>query len=239
MFVNIVFKGNYMKKILLMLIMTPIYSYAIDNNTITATGKSSTTVKQTQGTVVFGVSETNKDPKIAQDTVRKKSDILLTSIKKLNTLNIATTSISINPVWSYKDNSSKITGYTSTYTLTVTANISQIGIVIDKAVENGADTVSSPQFSASDKDRESAEILTIKKATLDAKNKADASLNSLNIKTGKIKQITIQNINQPTTPIYNKFSTMRASNVNDNTPNTEISAGNDIVSSEVNIIMDY
>lgn len=215
----------------------PVASGILNDKTVTATGRAAVNLPQTQGTVVLGVTSNDSDPKDAQDSVRRKADKLVSAIRQLQPLNIATTSISVNPVWSYKDNSSKITGYAANYTLTVTANISQVGTVIDKAVENGADNVSSPQFSASDKARESASLSAIKLATQDAKAKADAALTSLNIKTGTVKQIIIQN--SPVTPYpVARYAAMSAS-ANEKAPATEVAAGSDVVSAEVSIVMSY
>lgn len=205
------------------------------DNTVIATGKSTVNLPQTQGVVVLGVSSTNSDPKLAQESVRIKSDKLLSVIRKLQPINIATTSIAVNPVWSYKDNTSKITGYTANYSLTITSSINQIGGIIDRAIDNGADNIGSPIFSASDKSRESANLMAIKLATQDAKTKAEASLSALNIKGGKVRQILIQT---PVNSLYpvEKVTTMNASNENVSTP---IVAGYDAVNAEVMIVMSY
>lgn len=205
--------------------------------TVTATGKATVNLPQTQGIVVLGINSTDSDPKDAQESVRRKADKLVTAIHQLHPLNIATTAVSVNPVWTYKDNNSKITGYTANYSLTVTANINQVGTVIDTAVENGVDNIGTPQFSASDKARESAGLVAIKLATQDAKTRADAALGALGIKSGVVKQITIQNSSNPPHPMV-RFTAMSAT-ANDKAPATEIEAGNDVVNAEVNIVVSY
>ncbi len=210
---------------------------SINDKTITATGKAAVNLPQTQGVVVLGVSSTDSDPKDAQESVRRKADKLVSAIRQLQPLSIATTVIAVNPVWSYKDNTSKITGYTANYSLTVTSNINQVGSVIDKAIDSGADNIGSPVFSASDKARESASLAAIKLATQDAKAKAEAALSALNIKSGTVKQIFIQNSAHSPYPVA-KFAAMSTS-ANDKAPATEVAAGNDVVNAEVSIIMSY
>jgi len=212
---------------------------SISNRTITTTGHGEVEIPQKIALISLTINETAKKPQDAQEQARQKFEQVLTTIKQVQTLAIYSSMVSVTPNWSYADSQSKITGYTANYSIQVKSSISNSGTIIDKAVANGASIIGNPQLSATDKEKADAELQAIKLATTDARTKTEASLSALGLKAKAIRQITVQNENQPRPPLaMPRMAVMKAS-VDNSAPATEIMAGMDTVSADVVLITDY
>lgn len=224
-------------------LFTPLVANAAASNsperTVSALASGVVMIPQTEASVQLSISQNDSDAKDAQQEVRVKADKLLKALKANKILSIQTTDISVNPIWSYANNTSKVTGYTASYGVKVKALIPEIGNVIDTAVSNGVNVVSTPQFSASDSARASAELVAIKQATILARQRADTALSALGLKEQSIKQITIQNTSpNPTPPVH--FALMRASaNDSAEAPATTVDSGQEQVKAEVSLVITY
>lgn len=216
--------------------------YAADNTTlnnqrtISANGHGEVTVPQTIAIMDFTINKTDDNAKDAQQSVRVASDKLLSALKTQSYLTLQTTGMNVSPVMSYKDGTSKVVGYTATYTVEVKTKIADAGKLMDKAIDNGANIMNNPQFTASDADRSKAQLDAIAQATINAKAQADASLNAIGLKAGAIKQITVAANNQPTPPAP-RMALMRVSA--NAMPATTVEAGVDTVSADVNLVIAY
>lgn len=210
-----------------------------DIKTITTTGHGEVEIPQKIALTSLTINETAKKPQEAQEQARQKFEQVLVAIKKIQTLAIYSSMVSVTPNWSYADNQSKITGYTANYSIQVKSNIDNSGTIIDKAVANGATIIGNPQLSATDKDKADAQLQAIRLATQDAKIKTEASLSALGLKAKSIRQITIQNDNQPK-PVFAmpKMAVMKAG-ADSAIPTTEVIAGMDTVSADVTLISEY
>lgn len=209
------------------------------NRTITTTGHGEVEIPQKIALISLTINETAKKPQDAQEQARQKFERVLTAIKQVQTLAIYSSMVSVTPNWSYADNQSKITGYTANYSIQVKSSISNSGTIIDKAVANGASIIGNPQLSATDKEKADAELQAIKLATNDARTKTEASLSALGLKAKAIRQITIQDENQPRPPLaMPRMAVMKAS-ADNSAPATEIMAGMDTVSADVVLVTDY
>lgn len=228
---------KYIAKIIFILLIIPACSHAdTKTRTVTATGKGEIFIPQTIANVQLSVSEDGKTAIDAQNKVRAKSTKLLDALNKEKTLNMETTSITVNPVMSYTDNKPKIIAYNAGYTVQVKAAIGNIGNIIDHAIAAGASIVNEPRLTASDVDIANGEKEAIKLATLDAKNKAQAALSSLGFKGITVSQITVQNNNNHPQPFT--MNLMRTDN-SASIPPTQIVSGKENITAEVNLTMEY
>lgn len=154
------------------------------------------------------------------------------------TINIETNSVTVRPVWSYANNRSIITGYDSSYTVKVKLLIDNAGGVIDLAINSGASIINEPQLSASEQATTNAQNEAIKLATIDARHRAEAALSAVGLKAKTINQITVQNLANDRA--YPATYAMKANDMRTSAaPTTEIVPGNDIVSAEVSMSIDY
>lgn len=215
-------------------------SYAMDSSnlytkTISATGHADVTVPQTIATISFSISKTDDNAKDVQQSVKISADKLVGQLKATNPISVQTVGMSVTPVMSYKDNTSKVIGYTATYTVEVKSKITDAGKIMDKAMDNGVNIMNSPQLSASDEEKSKAQLEAIRIATLNAKSQADISLNALGLKSNVIKQIIVSP-NQNPSP-QPRVMLMRTSA--NSAPTTPIEAGVDTISADVNIVVGY
>lgn len=222
----------------LLIISLSAYAEELKLKTVSATGRGQVSIPQTVATVLLSINETGKTAKEAQEKTRVKSAKLLKALATAKTISTETNSVTVRPVWSYANNRSTITGYDSSYTVKVKSSIDNAGGIIDLAINSGASIVNEPQLSASDQATVSAQNEAIKLATIDARHRAEAALSAVGLKAKMINQITVQN--SANDRVYPVAYAMKANDMRTNAaPATEIVPGNDIVSAEVSISIDY
>lgn len=230
------------KKLLTLLLTgflaNPVFAAAksADANTVTSTGKGEVEIPQTQGTLILAISKDGKDPKAIQLDVKTKADKLIQELKKAKLLSLETTSITVNPRWSYADKTEKIIGYNANYSLQVKAKIDEIGGLIDLATKNGATSISGPGFGVSDKEHEAARLAAIKLATSDAQKQSLATLSALGLKAKSTHRVTVL-------PDNNNFAYMsypmgKRSAVSAEAA-TPIEAGKEKISAQVELTTSY
>lgn len=140
--------------------------------TISVQGESDFTVTPDQVSVEIGIETTGETAQAAAQSnaaVMTKIQNALYNIG-LTESDIKTSSYNFYPVYD-KDNSQLISQYKAENTVIVTtADINQIGSIIDTAVRNGANNINSVKFGL--KDEKKYKDSAIKAAVLDAKGKA-------------------------------------------------------------------
>lgn len=217
----------------------PIISFAENSiKSVTVSGRGVVSIPQTIATIMLSVSENAETSKEAQDKTRVKFAKLILVLDSAKILSKETTVITINPTWSYVNNKSTITGYNASYTIKIKSEIPEAGQIIDLAVNLGASVVNELQFSASDTAVFKAQLEAIKLATINARKYADASLNSLNLKSTRVGQINIQVSNDRPAPVNFAFKTNSSAD-GGNVPSTTIIPGEEQVSADVIISMNY
>lgn len=221
---------------IVLMLAVPATSYG-DTKTVTATGRGEVFIPQTIATVQLTVSENGKTAIEAQGNVRRKSAKLLSVLKNEKTLNVETTSVTVNPNMSYTDNKPKIIGYNANYTVQVKALIENVGTIIDDAVNAGATIVDEPKLTPSNSAITKAEKDAIKLATQDAKSRAEASLAALGFNSIAVNQITVLNTNNQPHPIGPTL--MRSAENSGGTPATQVVAGKTDIVAEVSLSMTY
>ncbi len=148
-------------------------------NIITTTGEGNIYVKPDIAIVNCGVTTEDKDPKKALDDNNTSMRKVIDTIKSLGIADkdIRTTNYSIYPNYDYNSNTRKLNGYRVENSITVTLrDITQVGTVIGKAVEAGANIGNGVNFSISDTSKFYDEAMTaaVKNATEKANTLAAA-----------------------------------------------------------------
>ncbi len=184
-----------MKRILTVLLLLIVFGcgFAMAENTIlNISGTGVVRVLADQVVVTLGVTETNEDVKVAQDTVNEKINAICDALLAagVEEKNIGTNQISIYAQYSdsYLSGSSKLTGYTASNTITIqSTDLDQVGNYIDIAFEAGANTLDSVDFSASNTEQAKQEALRL--AIQNAKTKADTIADALNMEVANVVQV--------------------------------------------------
>ncbi len=129
----------------------------------------------------------------------KRQTAVLSSLRALGMTNeqLSTTGYSVNPEYKYSQNNSPtLTGYTVTNTVLADVHdLTQLGKVLDTAVGNGSNSVSSLQFYASNTDmpRQQAIVIAVAKAHSDAELAAKAAGGTL----GPLLHLNVGGFNAP------------------------------------------
>lgn len=220
-----------------LLVIPGISNAETKTRTVTATGRGEVFIAQTIANIQLSISENGKSVIEAQNKTRIKSAKLLSALKAEKTLNMETTSITVNPILSYTNNKPQIIGYNANYSVQVKSIIENAGTIIDHAIVAGASVVDEPKLSASDEDIVRAEKEAIKIATLDAKSKAEASLSVLGFRGITVSQITVQNNNNRPGPVG--FAMMKSSDSSASATPTQIVSGKTDVTAEVSLAIEY
>jgi hypothetical protein len=133
--------------------------------------------------VRLGVEIQGKTAQEVQQQVAKRSQAVVQLLKARQVEKLATTGISLNPNYSYKDGKQNITGYSSTNTVSFRIDTEKSGTLLDEAIKAGATRIDGISFVASDEAIAQAQQQAIQKASEDAKKQADAALKALNLRS--------------------------------------------------------
>lgn len=191
-------------------------------NTITVNGEGVVKVKPDMAYVDMGVDTISKTAKDAQE---KNSDVMNKVMQVLKGMGIAeddikTTDYSIYPEQNYDDNTKQtiVTGYHVSNMIEVTVrNINNVGNVIDKAGDAGANRMYNVRFAISDNSPYYQQALQI--AAKNAKDKAVGIAKGLGVSIGNPIKVTEQSVGGPI--VYGNFNAMKQ----DSTAGTPVSSG--------------
>jgi uncharacterized protein YggE len=159
------------------------HSAATAAQTITVTGNGSVETVPDRATFFFTVTSNGDSAKAALAKNETAADAVVAALKGAK---VQTSGLGVDP--RFDDKTNTIVGYTATTTVTADAALATIGSLIDAAVAAGADGVSGPSFSRSDRDALYREAL--KDAVADAKTKATALADAAGTTLGAVKSVT-------------------------------------------------
>lgn len=171
-------------------------------NVIRVFGEGSVSVQPNMAKVTLGASTEAMDVTQAQNNNSIIIARIKEALKKLGVpeQQIQTVDYSIFPQYDYKDGEQIFRGYKVQHLLLVTIeHIENTGIVIDTAVNNGANIVSGIQFTTKDADQFVQQALSL--AVVNSFQKAEAIAGTLGVKLIKTPIQIIENTHQQGTPI--------------------------------------
>lgn len=158
---------------------------------LTITGTGVISVLADQVSVTLGVTETNADVKAAQEAVNTKINAIYDALIAAGAekKNLGTDRISIYAEYDYSAEPRELTGYTASNTITIqSGNVDQVGEYIDLAFEAGANTLESIDFSSTE--TEQTKLDALKLAVQNARDKAEAIAEALEMQVGSVVRIT-------------------------------------------------
>ena len=147
---------------------------AMATETVTVNGEGLVYMDADQATFYVGVRETGEDVMYVQNAVNQRIAEIIAAFEKIGIekKDMSTNSINIYPVYDYSESGEKISGYSAYNSICVlTKDIARVGEYIDTAFANGANTLDSVNFSASDTTEASKQALKL--AVKSAKDKAE------------------------------------------------------------------
>jgi uncharacterized protein len=156
--------------------------------TITVTGTASVNAKPDEADVSLGVHTQASKAQDAMDQNAAKMNQVIDALKKLGIgdADLATTNVSLNPMWS--NDGSSIVGYQAENTIDATVHdMGQVGKVIDAAVGAGANLAGGITFKLSDANQGLNQALA--KAVQNARAKADAMSAAAGATVGQVVTI--------------------------------------------------
>ena len=186
-----------MKKCALVLALLLIFASCTaafaESTKLTVNGTGVVSVLADQVSVTLGVTETNEDVKLAQESVNGKINAICEALiaAGVEEKNIGTSRISIDAEYSDSliSSSAKITGYTVSNTVTLQSkDIDSVGGYIDVAFAAGANTLDSIEFSSSN--TETAKLEALKLAVQNASEKANTMAEAMNMTISGVVQVS-------------------------------------------------
>lgn len=151
-------------------------------NIIRVVGEGKILAKPNQAEVTLGVTTDNKDLQIAQQSNAKIMDRMINSLMEIGIPEeqIRTVHYSVQPQYDFIEGKQIFRGYQVEHLISITINnMNELGLIVDTAINNGANTVSNITFTISDRPYHERQALSA--AVIDAYQKAETIANTLNV----------------------------------------------------------
>lgn len=163
-------------------------------------GTGKVTVAPDIAKVNLGIQESGNSLKTVQDSVNKKSQSLVSQLKKLGIADrdIKTTSYSVYPNYDFSANPQRINGYSVSINYEVTVrNFDKVNDVLATATSFGANIVGGVSFDLSDDLKNQKTQEARNDAVKEAKQKAEGLAKAAGVTLGKIINVSEEEIGAP------------------------------------------
>jgi uncharacterized protein YggE len=204
------------------------------DHTLSVTGTGIVTVKPDTADVTVGVTTQRDTAAAAAGDAANVMDAVIKAIKALGIedKDIQTSSLSLNGVYDYSNNTPRLTGYQAVNQVTVTVrDISKTGAVIDAATGAGATDVNSIVFRLDD--QVAAEAAAREQAVLSARAKADTIAKAAGVEITGVISIAETGAPVPT-PMY--FDSAKAAGVAMDSAPTPVQGGTIDLTVDVSVV---
>ena len=168
-----------------------------EEQTINVQGNSELTFDPDEAEVWAGISIVKDTAEEAQSEANKVINAIIGGLryKGISEDAIETERLSLREerTWT-KDEGSKVIGWRASQTLKVkTTDLTKVGIIVDVAVNNGANQINNINFGLSEEKEQEYKKQALSEAAKNAKEKAEILAESLGAKLGKIKTVSESN----------------------------------------------
>lgn len=172
--------------------MSPALAQESPIRTLTVTGQGTEAVATTLSQITLGVEVQGETAEAVQQEVAQRSNAIIEQLRsREGVTKLQTAGLYLNPVYDYSNNTSRITGYTGTNTVTFRVPTPQAGALLDEMIQIGATRIDGVSFVADDAAIAEARQQAIREATEDAQAQADATFAALGLTRGEIVGIQV------------------------------------------------
>ncbi|BDI18902.1 hypothetical protein ANSO36C_47040 [Nostoc cf. commune SO-36] len=140
------------------------------------TGRGEVNVATTLTKVQLGIQVEGKTATEVQEEVARRSTAVVDVLQNLGAQELQTTSIQLNPVFSFADGTQTLTGFRGINTLQFELPTDRAGAAIDTAIQAGANLIQNISFTASDEALQQARLQVLSEAVEDAQAQAQTVL---------------------------------------------------------------
>jgi hypothetical protein len=161
------------------------------------TGQGEVSVATTLTEVLLGIQVQGETATEVQEEAAQRSAAVVGVLQNLGIQELQTTSIQLNPVYSYEDGTQTLTGFEGRNTLQFELPTDRAGAAIDTAIQAGANVVENISFTASDEALQQARLQVLSEAVEDAHAQAEAVFSTLQLTPGEIINIDINSTDNP------------------------------------------
>jgi len=201
---------------------------------LTVEGEGKTAIETSLTEVELGVEMEKDTAQQAQETVAEQSRKVVALLRDREVNNLQTTGIRLQPQYNYTDNERRLKGYRASNLVSFRLETDKIGDLLDQAVSAGATRIDSVNFTATDSAIAQAKKEALRSATLDAQEKAEAVLETLNLTSKSVDHIQIDQAHS-ITPQRNRASLAAA----EDQANSPVIGGKQEIEATVNLEMTY
>jgi uncharacterized protein YggE len=172
--------------------------------TVTVTGRKVETIPATLAEIVLSVELQAKTAQQAQQEVARRSSAVVSLLKTRKVEKLRTTSVTLNPVYSYQNNVQRLIGYSASNTVSFLTAAADAGSILDEAVRTGATQISIIGFVPTDEGIAQAQKQALKEAALQAQQQANAVFSALGLQAKEVVSIQINSADSvpPPRPLY-------------------------------------
>lgn len=174
-------------------------------DTVTTNGHGVVTVVPDEATVTAGVHTQAASASEALTQNAKLMNQVVAALKAAGGGNLQTQQVSLYPQTA---DSGQVTAYVADNTVSADAKIADAGALVDAAVSAGANTVSGPSLSMSDRDARYRDALG--KAVEDARAKAQALAKAGGFGVGQVSTVSEQSADAPR-PVFDAVTAAKSS----------------------------
>jgi len=165
--------------------------------TLIVTGKGVENIATTIAEVELGVEIAGKTVEEVQQKIAKQSSEIVELLRSQEVQKLRTTGVRLNPNYNRDSNGNRqdIVGYTGTNIVSFQVDRDAVGSLLDEAVAAGASRVDGISFTATDEAQAAAKEEALRKASVNAQNKAEVVLETLDLTASEIVNIKIDRAN--------------------------------------------
>jgi uncharacterized protein len=184
----------FMGSLLNLISVSPVMAEPELNRTLTVTGSGIETIATTIAEVELGVEIQGKNAAEVQQEIAKRTSAVVKVLRSKDVEQLQTTGVRLNPNYEQvnQNNSQMILkGYTGTNTVNFHISPEQVGILLDETVKVGASRVDQVSFTATPEAIFTAKKEALRKASINAQERADVVLDTLNLTSKEIVKIEV------------------------------------------------
>ena len=206
--------------------------------TLTVRGRGVEEIAATLSQVSLGVEVQGKTAQEVQKEVARRSGAVVQLLKSRQVDKLTTSGISLNPVYSFKNDVRRLTGYNATNTVSFQIATEKAGQILDEAVKSGATRINGISFTAPEPLINQAKKQALTEATQDARAQANAVLEALGLSSKEIVGIEVDGARAQIPPVFRGESAFSMP-TSASAPRTPVIGGEQKVEATVTLQISY